>query len=133
MINTKGIKRRVLGIASKDSSMLISGGILCSVRASKIFSVPGSRPSVCYERKTVRFSIHLLPKIWCSSNAHWQNSVEPTARCVLGANLSLADVPFSSQPEIYKLHETQRGAGSTTCPVYHLSVCRADWKSWVAI
>jgi hypothetical protein len=61
------------------------------------------------------------------------NSIELTARFVLTGNMSLADVLFSSQPEIYKLHETQRGAGFTACPVFHLSVCRADWKSWVAI
>jgi hypothetical protein len=62
-----------------------------------------------------------------------QYSIELTARFVLGTNWSLADVLFSSQPEKYKLHETQRGAGSTACPVFHPSVRRADWKSWVAI
>jgi hypothetical protein len=50
-----------------------------------------------------------------STNIDWQNLVELTARVILGANLSLADVLFSSQPEINKLHETQRGAGFTAC------------------
>jgi hypothetical protein len=35
-----------------------------------------------------------------SSNIAWQNSVERTAKFVLGANLSLADVFFSSQPKL---------------------------------
>ena len=63
-----------------------------------------------------------------SSNISWQNSIELTARLVLEAKLSLADMLFSRQPEIYKLYETQRGAGFTTCPVFHRSVCHADWK-----
>ena len=89
-----------------------------------------------------------LPKSFLispSSNLHWQNSIELTARIILGQKtlgrtfrsgvspVFSKDVLFSSQPEISKLHETQSGAGFTAGPVFHLSVCRADWKSWVAI
>ena len=49
-----------------------------------------------------------------------RNSIELTARIVLGANLSLADVLFSIQPEIYKLHETQRGGRLYSLPCFSL-------------
>ena len=50
-----------------------------------------------------------------------------------GGKLVPSGCAFSSQPEIYKLYETQRGAGFTACPVFHLRACCADWKSSVAI
>jgi hypothetical protein len=57
----------------------------------------------------------------------------PNPKVSFGGKLVSRPYAFSSQPEINKLQETQTGAGFTVCPVFHLSACRADWKSWVAI
>src|SRR5687767_5751830 len=64
--------------------------------------------------------------IWPSSSNHSPCTIVLPTRFVLGANLSLANVLFSCQPEINKLHETQSGAGVTACPVFYLSVYRLE-------
>jgi hypothetical protein len=109
-----------------------------------------TRTTACYRRKTIRFSVDISPRIEPSSNLHWQNSIELSARFALGLKISLAGILLvrqlkyllvmwtnaqkegktshciiASQNPSYQSQFTpaQSGLGSVSCPNFLKNAC----------